>query len=237
MRTLTQLKRRAPAIFGALFALEIVVSGWQPWYFQDWAMENVLSLAVGWWLIRHHRERPFTNLSYFLLLVFGTAHEIGAHYTYSLMPYDTWSQALFGATITETFGFTRNHYDRLVHFLFGILCYLPLREVLRSRLTMRGAGSYWLPAAIIVTIATFYELLEWWALELFGGDLGQSYLGMQGDVWDAQKDIAVAVVGAIIAAICTALSGKRRKRISAEIEPVPKHEHVVYLTKVSRRSR
>ncbi len=237
MKILTHLKRRAPGIFGAILALEIIASGWHAWFLQDWAMETLLTVLIGWWLIRHHRDKPFSDVSYVLLFLFASAHQLGAHYTYSLLPYDSWSQQLFGATITETFGFERNHYDRLVHFLFGLCCYLPVRELLRSRVTARGAGSYWLPATLIVTIATFYELLEWLAMALLGGELGHSFLGMQGDIWDAQKDIAVAVVGAVIAALCTAAWGKRRAHAPAAIEPVPRHERVVYIARTSRRSR
>lgn len=230
-------RRRLPAIFAILVAVEMAASGWHAWYFQDWAMETGVWLLVCWWLVRHHRERPFSNLSYFLLFLFASAHALGAHYTYSQVPYDAWSESLFQMSLTNLFGFSRNHYDRLVHFMFGLLCYLPTRELLRSRVTARGAGSFVLPGTIIVTIATFYELLEWFAVQLFGGDLGQSYLGMQGDIWDSQKDVAVAVIGAAIAGGIVAMSARRKAHLPATVEAVPQHDdRVVYLTKISKRN-
>jgi putative membrane protein len=226
---------RAPQVLAALFAIEIAWSAWRPVHPQDWAMENLLTLVTSWWLVRRYRERPFSNLSYLLLFLFGSSHVLGSHYTYSLLPYDEWFRALFQVSLDQLIGATRNGYDRFVHFLFGLLCYLPVRELLRSRAIARGAGSYVLPGAIIVTIATFYELVEWWAMELFGGDLGQSFLGMQGDIWDAQKDVLVAVVGAVLASAAIAISARRRRNQPQGPERVrADDDRVVYLPQISR---
>lgn len=233
----SRLRRQVPAILAVAFALEIALSGWKPWHLQDWAMENLLTLATGWWLLRHHRQHPFSNLSYLLLFVFGSTHVLGSHYTYSSMPYDDWARSLFHISLNELIGATRNHYDRFVHFLFGLCCYLPVRELLRSRVTARGAGSHLLPTAVIVMIATFYELAEWLAMEGFGGDLGASFLGMQGDIWDAQKDVLAAVIGVVLAVPMTAWI--RRERVGApKAEQIPEHsDRVVYLTRISRNAK
>lgn len=196
-----------------LFALAWLAAAWQPLFPQDWALENVLSLAAAWWLLRHHRRQPLSNLSYSLLLLFAVAHELGSHYTYAEVPYDQWAQALWGGSISEWFGVSRNHYDRVVHFLFGLLCYRPLREVIVSGVRPQSTASYGYPLTVICTISLLYEIIEWTAAAAFGGDLGQAYLGTQGDVWDSQKDSALAAAGGALAmlfSLCLRHNGNRR---------------------------
>jgi putative membrane protein len=206
MKPLAAISARWPAIAAAIFVVVWLICAWKPWFPQDWALENVLSLLTAWWLLRQHRRAPLSNTAYALLLAFGIAHEIGSHYTYAEVPYDALAQSLFGVSISELHGVTRNHYDRLVHFSFGLLCYRPLAEVFRPQL--RGASRpvrIVAPVTVVATISLIYELVEWSAAEVFGSDLGQAYLGTQGDVWDAQKDSGLALLGAMLAAIVTAL--------------------------------
>jgi len=181
-----------------LFVLAWLLAAWQPLFPADWALENVLSLLTAWWLLRRHRRQPLTNAAYTLLCAFGIAHEIGSHYTYAEVPYDEWSRALLGVSVNEVFGWARNHYDRLVHFLFGLLCYRPLRELLAPAVVPRAAWAA--PIAAVACVSMLYEQIEMLAALLFGGDLGQAYLGTQGDVWDAQKDSSMALSGALLAA-------------------------------------
>lgn len=187
------------AAFGWLFAAAWLLAAWKPLYPGDWALENVLSLLAAWWLVRRHRRHPLSNPAYLLLLVFGVAHEVGSHYTYAEVPYDAWSERLTGVRVSALCGFDRNHYDRLVHLLFGLLCYRPMREVLAPQLPPRGAAPALLTAAVITSISGLYEILEWVVALVFGGDLGQAYLGTQGDVWDSHKDMALALLGVVVA--------------------------------------
>jgi putative membrane protein len=183
-----------PATAGVLFAAAWLIAAWRPLFPQDWALENVLSLLAAWWLVRRHRRAPLSAASYLFLLVFGIAHEIGSH-TYSEVPYRAWLGPLFDGGSAG-----RNHYDRLVHFLFGLLCYRPLKEVMASALPGTGAAARILPVCVVATISLVYELVEWCAAMLFGAELGQAYLGTQGDEWDAQKDSGLALAGAGLAA-------------------------------------
>lgn len=199
-----------PAIAAILFALAWLAAAWKPLFPADWALENVLSLLTAWWLLRRHRRAPLSNLSYALLLIFGIAHELGSHYTYAEVPYDAWLQALFGTSVGDTLGLARNHYDRLVHFLFGLLCYRPLREVLARHLPRDTAASLYFPVTVIGTISLSYEIIEWFAAAIFGGDLGQAYLGTQGDVWDSQKDSGLALLGGALALLATKYLSPRR---------------------------
>lgn len=192
-------RRRWPAIAGALFALAWLASAWKPWFPQDWALENLLSLLAAGWLLRRHRRAPLSDRAYTQLLLFSIAHQIGSHYTYAEVPYEAWAQALLGGSLNDPLGLTRNHYDRVVHFLFGLLCYRPLREALGAALPAHSIAGRVFPVTVVATISLVYELIEWAAAMLFGGDLGQAYLGTQGDVWDAQKDSALALSGAALA--------------------------------------
>jgi len=178
----------------------------------DWALENalVLPFVALLWLTR--RRFPFSRLSYALLFVFLCFHEVGAHYTYAEVPYDDWLRAATGHTLGGALGWERNHYDRLVHFLFGLLLAYPIREVFLRVADARGVWGYYLPLDLTMASSMLFELIEWGASVVFGGDLGMAYLGTQGDVWDAHKDMAVASAGAVLAMTITAMVNARLQR-------------------------
>jgi putative membrane protein len=163
-----------------------------------WVLENALAvgLVVVLWLSRN--VFPFSNVSYTLVFVFLVLHEVGAHYTYSLVPYDAWSDSLFGRTINGFFGFERNHYDRLVHFMYGFLLAYPMREVFVRVAGAKGLWGYLLPLLMTMASSCLYEIVEWWCALIFGSDVGNAYLGTQGDEFDSQKDMALATLGAIL---------------------------------------
>lgn len=200
-----------PGILALLFALEWLVLAWQPLDRKDWLLENLLALVSCAWLVLHHRRGPLSTLSYVLLFAFGSLHELGAHYTYSEVPYERWTQQFGGFSIDALFGFSRNMFDRLVHFLFGLLVFLPLQEVLDQVGEVRGRARWWVPVTIISAISMLFELFEWAAAETFGGDLGQAYLGTQGDIWDAQKDMLMALIGSLMAMVILLLRAARKK--------------------------
>lgn len=185
----------------ALFASAFVALGLAPVSREDWLLENALVVAALVWLIWDARHgRPLSNAAYTLLFAFGLFHELGAHYTYSQVPYEAWFGALSGGrSLDALLGFERNQYDRLVHFLYGLLIAPVAAEVLVERVPLRGAWRFVLPATFMFSHALIYELIEWGAASAFGGELGEAYLGTQGDVWDAQKDMALAVLGTLIA--------------------------------------
>lgn len=170
-----------------------------PLYPRDWALENLIVLLTLPVLGYGYRRLRFSNASYFALFVLYVVHEVGAHYTYAEVPFDRWTMELFGFSITEHFGFSRNHYDRLVHFLYGLLVTPAVVELLAARAQPRGIWRWILPVSFVLSHAALYELLEWAAASLFGGDLGQAYLGTQGDPWDAHQDILLALLGSMAA--------------------------------------
>ncbi|HEX9137930.1 MAG TPA: DUF2238 domain-containing protein, partial [Nitrospirota bacterium] len=171
---------------------------------KDWALENVLVLVFVPVLVLTRKRLPLSRISYTAIFLFLSLHLIGAHYTYARVPYDEWLKSLTGTMLSELVGFQRNHFDRLVHFSFGLLLAYPIREVFLRVADVRGFWGYYLPLDVTMATSMLYELIEWGAAELFGGDLGAAYLGTQGDIWDAQKDMAMATLGAVIAMLVTA---------------------------------
>ncbi|MGN6519664.1 MAG: DUF2238 domain-containing protein, partial [Dokdonella sp.] len=193
---------------------------WRPWYRQDWLLENVLVLLALPLLVAGASRLRLSHAAYSCLFVFLCAHEIGAHYTYSMVPYDGTLRALCGHSLNELLGFHRNHFDRLVHFLFGLLLLPATAEVLNARVRMRGAWAFVLPVLVIEASSAIFELIEWAAALLFGGDLGEAYLGTQGDNWDAQWDMALALLGALIAQSVRAWRRPRAPRDRRGSRPV-----------------
>jgi putative membrane protein len=164
----------------------------------DWWLENVLVLIAVPLLIFFYRRLPFSNLAYVCLFVFFSLHSIGSHYTYSKVPYDAFFEGLTGISIDDTFDFDRNHFDRLIHFFYGLLMMPAVVDLLEVKAPAKGIWRILLPVFFVTSHSVVYELIEWLAAEVFGGDLGQAYLGTQGDEWDAQKDMALATLGAAI---------------------------------------
>ncbi len=171
-----------------------------PTYRADWAVENILVLVLVAIGIAFRRALLLSRSGSVMLFAFLVLHEVGAHYTYSEVPYDSWFRALTGRGFNTLLGLQRNHYDRLVHFAAGLLLVAPMRELLKRRHALSSRVSYLLPINLVMSGSMLYELIEWGAALLFGGDLGAAYLGTQGDPWDAQKDMALATLGSVLAA-------------------------------------
>ncbi|QVQ27895.1 DUF2238 domain-containing protein [Achromobacter deleyi] len=205
-------RRRHLFILAALFAVIWVALAIDPHDRADWALENVLVLAFGGALFFTRRWFVFSRVSYTLIFLYLCLHAIGAHYTYSLVPYDEWWRALTGRSFNSMVGWARNNFDRVVHFSYGLLLAYPIREIFLRVVEVRGFWAYFLPMDVTLSTSALYELVEWGAAEFFGGDLGAAYLGTQGDIWDAQKDMALAASGAVIAMALTALVNWRAQR-------------------------
>ena len=197
--------RRYYRILAFLFLIWWVALAIDPLYRKDWALENAL---VGGFILAGavlHRRFLLSRVSYTLIFVFLCLHEIGAHYTYAEVPYDAWFSALTGRTFNSLVGWERNNFDRVIHFSYGLLLAYPVREVFIRVANVRGFWGYFLPMDLTMSTSMIFELFEWAAAVFFGGDLGAAYLGTQGDVWDAHKDMALASLGALIAMSFTAL--------------------------------
>ena len=157
----------------------------------NWLLENTLTFLFVLFLLFSYRRYKFSDLSYLLVCVYLCLHVYGSKYTYAENPFGYW--------LKEVFATERNHYDRIVHFSFGFLLAYPMRELFLKWIGYPKLVSWILPIEITLSISAFYELIEWALADVFFKAQGDAYLGTQGDIWDAQKDIFLAFIGAILA--------------------------------------
>ena len=199
-------------ILAVLYGIWWVILAVHPWHRSDWILENALAVAAVVLLAVFYRRLMFSRVSYTLIFVFMCLHQVGAHYTYAEVPYDAWFQRLTGRTFNSLVGWERNNFDRVVHFCYGLFLAYPVREIFLRVVNVRGFWGYFLPLDLTMSTSMLYELAEWGAAAMFGGDLGQQYLGTQGDEWDAHKDMALASLGALVAMGITAAINWRFQR-------------------------
>ncbi len=163
----------------------------------NWMLENTLTFLCIVFLVATFKRYQFSDLSYLLIFVYLCLHVNGAKYTYAENPFGYW--------LKDQFHTSRNHYDRIVHFSFGFLLAYPMRELFLRWLKYPKMVSWILPIEITLSISGLYELIEWAVADVFFTAQGDAYLGTQGDVWDAQKDIFLAFSGAILATTIVSL--------------------------------
>jgi putative membrane protein len=180
-------------LFG--FAIVWVILGFNVLDRRDWILENVLNVPAVILVVFIARKLRFSKTSYVLMYLYMFMNVIGSHYTYAEVPFGYW--------LSNFFDMSRNHYDRIIHFCFGFLLGYPFREFFMRVGRYKGAWALFAPIMFVLGTSCVYELLEWWIAVIFGGDLGIAYLGSQGDVWDAQKDMFMAGIGSVIAMFIT----------------------------------
>ncbi len=157
----------------------------------DWLLENLLVFAAWGGLVALHRRHPLSRGSSWAVAAFLLLHALGANSTYSQSPIGAWAMGLFGLE--------RNPYDRAVHFAFGLLLAVPLRQLAEEALALRRSLAVAFSVMAVLASGAVYEMIEWWAAHVVSPELGIAFVGAQGDVWDAQKDTSAALVGAILA--------------------------------------
>jgi putative membrane protein len=164
-----------------------------PRYRDDWVLENLPTfIGVPAAIIGYSRFQ-FSNRAYVQATIFLVLHAIGSHYTYSEVPLGDWARGAFG--------FTRNHYDRLVHFAFGLLMLRPIRELgFRPGREPGPFAILYFSAAGAACWSLLYEVVEWTVASIVDPAAGTAFLGTQGDPWDAEKDMVLATLGAVLAA-------------------------------------
>ena len=199
-------------ILSLMFFIVFVVLAIAPYDRADWALEHALVLVFVIVMGVSYKRFPLSRISYTLIFIFMVLHEVGAHYTYSKVPYDQFLMSYFGFSLNEVMGWERNHFDRLVHFSYGLLLAYPVREFYLRIANTRGFWGYFFPLELTMASSMMFELFEWGTAEYFGGDLGVAYLGTQGDIWDAHKDMGLASLGALIAMLITLAINVRIQR-------------------------
>jgi putative membrane protein len=175
----------------------------------NWFLENTLTFIFIGFLTFSYKRYKFSDLSYLLICIYLCLHVYGSKYTYAENP--------FGYYLKDMFETSRNHYDRIVHFSFGFLLAYPMRELFLRWFKFPKWVSWALPIEITLSVSGFYELIEWAVADIFFKAHGDAYLGTQGDIWDAQKDMFMAFLGAILATTIVSVIKKMFKIYEKEM--------------------
>lgn len=197
----------------ALVLAVLVWSGIGPKDRLTWVLEVAPVLVALPILLATWGPFPLTPLSYVLIALHSLVLMVGGHYTYAEVPLGFWMQ--------DAFGFARNHYDRIGHLAQGFAPAILAREVLVRASPLKG--SRWLPFLVVcfcLALSAFYELIEWWAA-LIEEEAAQAFLGAQGDVWDSQWDMFLALIGAVAALL--ALSRLHDRQLAELLDARPAH--------------
>lgn len=166
----------------------------------NWFTENTLTFLFLATLITSYRKFKFSDLSYTMMTVYLLLHIYGAEYTYAENPFGYWLKVVLHLH--------RNHYDRLVHCSFGLLLTYPMRDYFKNHFQWTNWVCWVLPCEITLSFSAMYELLEWLVADIFFPSEGDAYLGTQGDIWDAQKDMGIAFTGAVMGMLLISLTRK-----------------------------
>jgi len=180
--------------YAALFAALAIA----PMDLRIWWGSNILPLVFVAALMLTYRALPLSNTSYILVTVWLTLHTIAVHYTYPKVP--------LGAWLDEWLGFHRNHFDRIVHFGFGLFMTLPLVEIFRRRCRVTGWLLPYVALMTVLGVSAFWEIVEAWIGQIAHPDIEKAMVGHQGDVWDPQRDMASAFYGSLVCVACLALT-------------------------------
>ncbi len=169
----------------------------------NWIMENTLVIIFLSILMFTYKKFRFSDLTYTFIFIYLSLHIYGAMYTYAENPFGYWMK--------DAFQFERNHYDRIVHFSFGFMLAYPMRDFFLNKMQFPNWVGWLLPIEITLSFSCLYELIEWAVADVFFPEQGIAYLGTQGDIWDAQKDMFMAFCGAVIITLIVSSMKKLRK--------------------------
>lgn len=185
------------SILGSLAVLLLLAQVGQPFPETAWLhhLPTLALLIAAPFLLRRW---PMSIAAVACVAGFFALHTIGGRWTYTEVPYDAAAQALLGTSVTDLFGFTRNHYDRLVHFGYGLLIVLPVEEALERHLRVSPRLARYIAFESVLAASALYEIFEWALTLAAAGATADAYNGQQGDIWDAQKDMALAALGAAL---------------------------------------
>lgn len=198
---MTISNQRYTVILLVLFLIIWAALAINPFYRDDWLLENVLTAITLPCLIFSYKRMQLSKASYLIIFLFLCLHTLGSHYTYAEVPYEKWVLVLTGGSLDALMGWERNQFDRLTHLLYGLLLVYPFQELVTKIIKTKNRMAYFVAVLIVMSTSMLYEIIEWGAAEFFGGDLGAAYLGVQGDIWDAHKDMLLASIGATVTAL------------------------------------
>jgi len=209
---------RRPDRFVAVLALLLLgVAVWsvvRPYELGTWVAETFPAWIGAALLAATYRRFPFTPVTYLLVAIFAAVLLVGGHYTYARVPLGNW--------VRDLAGLERNHFDRMGHFLQGVVPALLARELLLRKTPLRPGGwLFTLVGSVALAVSACYEIFEWWFAVAFGGAQAVDFLGAQGDVWDAQWDMFLALSGAVLAQLLLARLQDRQLVRMGEFQAAP----------------
>ena len=180
--------RYYPHILASSFLVFFILFGINPVDRAVWIVEVIPIIIVYLFLLSTYKKFKFTNISYSLMIIWMVWHTVGGHYTFANVPFDF---------ITDLFNFHRNNFDRVGHLVVGFYAYPMAEFLVRKKYTNVIVASFF-GLFFVMSIAAGYEIIEWSYAVIDGGDTGIEFLGSQGDIWDAQKDMLADTIGALI---------------------------------------
>jgi putative membrane protein len=194
-----------------LYFLILIISCIQPPYPDEMYLQHSATALMAILLIYTTVKNNLSNKAFGFIVVFMIFHIIGARWIYSYTPYEQWIRSLTGFNINSYFGFRRNHYDRFIHFLFGFLMIIPLREIYSRWFGCPEKFLSHVSFLFILSMSMLYEVFEWMITIFLSPEDAEAYNGQQGDFWDAQKDMALALLGAFLMVLMLRLMKKRKR--------------------------
>lgn len=180
----------------------MATSAWRPAMVFDWWMENLLVFVLLAVLVATYRRVRLSEFAYTMIFLFLLVHEWGAHHKYADVPLGEWMKVWLQTS--------RNHYDRVSHFAFGFFLSVPVRELFLATGGRPGGWSYFVPVEFALAAGAVYEIFESIVAEIVTPEQGEAFVGMQGDMWDAQKDIGLGGGGALLMMTALRLRAVRR---------------------------
>jgi putative membrane protein len=207
-----------------LFVSLWVVSCLAPPYPDELVLQHIPTVIAVLLLVVVEFILPLSLGSYIAVLAFLCLHLLGARYLYSNVPYHEWFDVLRGRDAQPLAAWHRNHYDRLVHFGYGLLLTGVAGEFFRKATAMSRAWAWLMAISVIMGTSALYEIIEWCIALLLAPDAAEAYNGQQGDMWDAQKDMALALIGSIVACVGSLAASLMHSRNVAQRTPLPSEE-------------
>lgn len=213
MTSATHANTASPTQAATLLAIAVallIAAGIAPLDRFGWWLESLLPIVLLLGLTLAWRYWQLSFGAYLAILGLLAIHELGAHFTYAEVPYDAWVKASTGHSLDASMGWDRNQYDRLVHFSYGLLMLIPLREALTRLSPLRGLCLTFMAVNLVLSTSALYELVEWVGGEYLGDDQAEAFVATQQDIWDAQKDMALALLGSLLTSTVLTLRHLRR---------------------------
>jgi putative membrane protein len=188
-------------VLASIYLIGFVLLAIKPHDRADWALENLFPISQLIAVVISYRYFRFTRISYYMIFFYLFVQSWGGHFTYAEAAPFNW--------VRDHFHLARNHYDRVAHFMLGFLLAIPIKEILMQFVIASRRWLNFITAAIVLAIGAFYELIEWWLALIAAPELGDKFLGTQGDIWDTQWDMFLALVGTVVT---LAIFGKLHER-------------------------